>query len=111
MSHELVSPEVSQAEDSQTEDSFGTMEDFMVGVQRGFAFSLSYIIFPILVGIVFGVTASAVGMLVGQLVVFLWSKFRPANEVAYVRVEDPDEKEEDLPAYDDMLEEVIKEKA
>jgi hypothetical protein len=96
----MMSPEVVQAE-----DSFGTFHDFMVGAQRG----VSFVLFPILVGIAFGVTASAVGMLVGQLVVFLWSKFRPANEVAYERLEDPDEKDV-LPAYEDMLEEDMVEK-
>lgn len=61
---------------------------------------LSIVLFPILVGIAFGVTASAVGMLVGQLVVFLWVKYRRTDgEATYERVE-TDEKDE-LPAYEE----------
>ena len=52
-------------------------------------------------GIAFGVVASAVGMLVGQVLVFLWVKFRPAREVSYEQVEDL-EKEDNLPAYEDV---------
>lgn len=70
---------------------------FLTGVRRGFTF----VLFPMLAGIAFGVVASAVGMLVGQLVVFLWVKFRPAREGAYERVEDLEEKDQ-LPAYEDV---------
>lgn len=68
----------------------------MVGVQQG----ISFVIIPMMAGIAFGVVASAVGMLVGQLVVFLWAKFRPAREVSYEAVEDMEK--DDLPAYQDV---------
>lgn len=70
---------------------------FMAGVRRGF----TIVLFPMLAGIAFGVVASAVGMMVGQLVVFLWCKFRPTRGVAYEKVEDLEEKET-LPAYEDV---------
>lgn len=57
---------------------------------------------PVLIGVAFGMAASAIGMLVGQAVVFLWMKFRRAPETgAYERVE-TDEKEVPPPAYQDM---------
>ena len=56
---------------------------------------------PILIGVAFGMAASAVGMLVGQVIVFLWMKFRGnKREAVYQRVE-TDEKDEP-PAYQDV---------
>lgn len=75
----------------------GWFSTFIAGTKRVF----SLILFPILVGIAFGVTASAVGMFVGQLVVLLWMKFRrTGGEVTYVRVETDDK--EKLPLYEDI---------
>ena len=57
---------------------------------------------PILIGVAFGMAASAIGMLVGQAVIFLWTKFRRAPATgAYVRLE-TDEKEAPPPAYKDV---------
>lgn len=59
------------------------------------------VLMPILIGVAFGMAASAIGMLVGQAVVFLWLKFRRSPENgAYERVE-ADEKEAP-PAYQDV---------
>lgn len=69
---------------------------FLDGVRRGF----SFVLFPMLAGIAFGVVVSAVGMMIGQLVVMLWGKFRPGRKVAYERVEDLEK--EDLPVYEDL---------
>jgi len=56
---------------------------------------------PILIGVAFGMAASAIGMLVGQAIVFLWMKFRRSPENgAYERLE-VDEKEAP-PAYQDV---------
>ncbi|KAG8525832.1 uncharacterized protein KY384_000592 [Bacidia gigantensis] len=55
---------------------------------------------PVLIGIAFGMAASAIGMLVGQLVVFLWMKYRKNEQVVYVPV-DTDVKDS-LPAYQDV---------
>lgn len=56
---------------------------------------------PILIGVAFGMAASAVGMLVGQTIVFLWMKFRGnKREAMYQRLE-TDEKDEP-PAYQDV---------
>ena len=55
---------------------------------------------PVLVGVVVGMTASAIGMLVGQLVVFLWMKYRRSGrQGAYEAVQSDDK--EGLPAYED----------
>ena len=72
---------------------------FLNGVQR----AISVFVLPMMAGIAFGMVAGAVGMMVAQLFVMLWGKFRPARKVAYERVEDLDEKEE-LPAYHEDLE-------
>ena len=69
---------------------------FLDGVQRGF----SFVLFPMLAGIFFGMVVSVVGMLIGKLVVMLWIKFRPARKTAFERVEDLEK--EDLPAYEDL---------
>lgn len=56
---------------------------------------------PILIGVAFGMAASAIGMLVGQAIVFLWMKFKRTPETgAYERIE-TDEKDAP-PAYQDV---------
>ena len=90
---------------SPHENGHSLLPAFLTGVRRGFTF----VLFPMLAGIAFGVVASAVGMLVGQLVVFLWVKFRPAREGAYERVEDLEEKDDELPAYEDVEARDVKE--
>lgn len=54
---------------------------------------------PILIGVAFGMAASAVGVLLGQAVVFLWTKYRRTPQVAYEPL-DTDEKDSP-PAYQD----------
>jgi hypothetical protein len=71
---------------------------FFIGVKTAFAF----VIFPVLAGVAFGVAAGAVGMLIGQLAVFLWGKYRRRGEVAYEKVDDDDSEKEGLPAYEDV---------
>lgn len=64
---------------------------------------------PILIGVAFGMAASALGMLVGQAVVFLWMKFRRTPEAAYEPL-DTDEKDAP-PAYQDLpVSEAVSEK-
>ncbi|KAK0513136.1 hypothetical protein JMJ35_004122 [Cladonia borealis] len=56
---------------------------------------------PILIGVAFGMAASAVGMLVGQVIVFLWMRFRGnKREAAYQRLET--EEKDEPPAYQDV---------
>lgn len=56
---------------------------------------------PILIGVAFGMAASAIGMLVGQTIVFLWMKFKRTPKTgAYERIE-TDEKDAP-PAYQDV---------
>ncbi|KAL9097371.1 MAG: hypothetical protein Q9163_006347 [Psora crenata] len=56
---------------------------------------------PMLIGIAFGMTASAVGMLVGQLVVFLWMKYRKMDDQGAYDLLEADEKEVP-PPYEDV---------
>lgn len=62
----------------------------------------SFVVLPILVGIVFGIAASAIGMLVGQIIVAIWLRLRRNSHktVAYERVET--EEKEGLPKYEDL---------
>ena len=60
---------------------------------------------PILIGIAFGMAASAVGMLVGQVLVYMWAKYRKTEQVIYLPV-DADEKS-GLPAYEDLTPEEV----
>ena len=63
--------------------------------------TVKVVFIPILIGVAFGMAASAVGMLVGQMVVYLWMKFRGTKrEAAYERL-DTDEKDAP-PAYQDV---------
>ena len=62
----------------------------------------TFVLLPVMVGVAVGITASAIGMLVGQAVVFLWMKYRRTGNSqhgVYESVETED-KEGDLPAYD-----------
>ena len=56
---------------------------------------------PILIGIAFGMAASAIGMLVGQAVVFLWMKYRGTSRKGAYEPLDTAEKEAP-PAYQDV---------
>ena len=59
------------------------------------------VLVPILIGIAFGMAASAIGMLVGQAVVFLWMKFRGTARKAAYQPLDADDKDAP-PAYQDI---------
>ena len=56
---------------------------------------------PVLIGVAFGMAASAVGMLFGQVVVFLWMKFRGNQREARYQLLQTDQKDEP-PAYHDV---------
>ena len=61
-----------------------------------------FVIVPVMVGVVLGMTASAIGMLVGHCIVLLWLKFRRSGDKqqgVYESV-DSEDKEEGLPPYD-----------
>jgi len=74
---------------------------FLGAVAIGVRTAVRVVIVPILIGVAFGMAASAIGMLVGQAIVFLWMKFRRSPENgAYERLE-VDEKEAP-PAYQDV---------
>ncbi|KAL8786677.1 MAG: hypothetical protein Q9213_002612 [Squamulea squamosa] len=63
---------------------------------------VSFVLLPVIVGVVFGVAASAIGMLVGQLIVAVWLRLRrnSSGTVSYERVET--EGKEGLPKYEDL---------
>lgn len=68
---------------------------------------------PILIGIAFGMAASAIGMLVGHAIVFLWMRYRHNDEAPAYEELPTDEKEEVPPPYDDLptaVQEAINEK-
>ena len=69
----------------------------------GFARRLfTFVLLPVMVGVAVGITASAVGMLVGQAVVVFWMRYRHSGntqQAVYESVESED-KEEGLPPYD-----------
>ena len=62
----------------------------------------TFVLLPVMIGVAVGITASAVGMLIGQAVVFLWLKFRRSgsNHQGVYEVVESEDKEEGLPAYD-----------
>ena len=63
-------------------------------------FKLAFV--PILIGVAFGMAASAIGMLFGQLLVFLWMRYRRSDATpAYERLP-ADEKAEVPPPYEDV---------
>ena len=65
------------------------------------AIAVKVVFVPILIGVAFGMAASAVGMLVGQAIVFLWMKFRGNKREARYQRLDAEEKDEP-PAYHDV---------
>lgn len=70
---------------------------------------------PILIGVAFGMAASAIGMLIGQFVVFIWMRYRRNDRFAYEPL-DSDEKEvpppyEDVPGAEALNEKEIEAKA
>ena len=64
---------------------------------------------PILIGIAFGMAASAIGMLAGQAVVWMWMKLRRTPEAAYEPL-NIDEKEAPPEYQDAPAAEAINEK-
>lgn len=73
--------------------------------------TLRFFIIPALLGVIGGLLASAVGMLVGQALVYLWLRFHRGGQRGNIRIVEvatsEDEKEalvdaEDLPQYDDV---------
>ena len=73
------------------------------------ATAVKVVFVPILIGVAFGMAASAIGMLAGQAIVFLWMKFRRAPENGAYECVETDEKEAP-PAYQDVQVEAINEK-
>jgi len=66
-----------------------------------FRTTVQFVLVPILIGVAFGMAASAIGLLVGQAIIFLWMKFRRTPETgAYERI-DNDEKDAP-PMYQDV---------
>jgi len=64
---------------------------------------LRHIVLPVFIGIAAGMAASAIGMVIGQLVVMLWARYRRASgRGAYATVEQTEE--QGLPKYDDVVE-------
>lgn len=76
----------------------GWFHSFLSGIKRGFA----VIVYPILMGIAFGFIASTIGMMVGKLIVFVWTRFarKPKAEIIYERIEV--EEKDGIPAYEDI---------
>lgn len=71
-------------------------------VKRVFA----HVLLPIMVGVMAGMAACAVGMLVGQIAMFVWLKVSGrGGQVKYTMVEDRDQAldaKDGLPAYEDL---------
>jgi len=64
---------------------------------------LRHIVLPVFIGIAAGMAASAVGMVIGQLVIMLWARYRRASgRGTYAAVEQTEE--QGLPKYDDVVE-------
>lgn len=63
--------------------------------------TVKVVLVPILIGVAFGMAASAIGMLVGQAIVFVWMKFRRTPETGAYAPINSDEKEAP-PAYQDV---------
>ncbi|EED12930.1 conserved hypothetical protein [Talaromyces stipitatus ATCC 10500] len=88
----------------------------MHGLRRTLFAIIRFVIVPAVLGIFAGLTASAIGMLVGQAVVFLWMRYRRGSknirstssleqgtesEKAILIMEEEVSNEEDLPPYND----------
>ena len=70
------------------------------------ATTVKVVFVPILIGVAFGMAASAVGMLVGQAIVFLWMRFRGnKREATYQRLES--EEKDEPPAYQDLAPQAV----
>ena len=69
-----------------------------------FRTTFKVVFIPILIGVAFGMAASAIGMLVGQVVVLLWMKYRGISRKAAYEPLNTDEKEAP-PAYRDVHQE------
>lgn len=61
-------------------------------------------ILPVLIGIVFGIAASAIGMLVGQIIVAVWLRLRRNSSPAVTYEPVASEEKEGLPKYEDLEE-------
>lgn len=61
----------------------------------------TFVLLPVIVGVAVGMTASAIGMLVGQAVVFLWMRYRRSGSQGAYAVVQSDDKEDGLPSYED----------
>lgn len=61
----------------------------------------TFVLLPVIVGVAVGMTASAIGMLVGQAVVFLWMRYRRSGRQGAYEVVQSEDKEDGLPAYED----------
>ena len=61
----------------------------------------TFVLLPVMVGVAVGITASAIGMLVGQAVVFLWMRYRRSGREGSYEAVQSDDKEDGLPAYED----------
>lgn len=78
-------------------------------VNRGFLGRMGHIMWvaikvafiPVLVGVAFGMAASAIGMLIGQAIVFLWMRYRRSDECPAYEQLVVDVKEEVPPPYED----------
>ncbi|KAL9586872.1 MAG: hypothetical protein Q9212_000616 [Teloschistes hypoglaucus] len=62
----------------------------------------SFVILPVLVGIVFGIAASAIGMVVGQIIVAVWLRLRRKSSTAVAYAPVATEEKEGLPKYEDL---------
>lgn len=62
--------------------------------------SFKQVALPIFIGIAAGMAASAVGLVIGQLAVMLWMRYRRAKQGAYIVVEQTEEA--GLPNYEDL---------
>jgi len=54
-----------------------------------------HVLIPIFIGVAVGLTASIIGMIAGQIIVFFWRAIYRNGQGNYVRVEEEDEKEEE----------------
>ena len=74
------------------------------------------VLVPVLFGIAAGATASALGLLVGQVIVFIWLRYRGGRKGAYQHVEEGEEvdvvmlEKEGLPKYEDIETATVQEK-
>ncbi|MCJ1247572.1 hypothetical protein MMC30_004786 [Trapelia coarctata] len=62
--------------------------------------SFKHVALPIFIGIAAGMAASAVGLVIGQLAVMMWMRYKRAKQGAYVAVEQVEEA--GLPSYEDV---------